>query len=289
MRIAVLGTGQMGSGIAHVCALAGHQVDMFDSDSARVGQARESVGRNLARQVKKGSVTREGADRALGALEGRDRIGGWAGEADFVIEAIVEDAAAKRALYAEVAPLMRGDSILASNTSSCSITALARGCGREPLFVGMHFMNPAPVMPLVEIIRGADTSDDTVARTETLARELGKQTVRAEDYPGFVTNRILMPLINEAAFALHEGVGTVEGIDASARLGLGHPMGPLALADLIGLDTCLAIMRVLSDGFGDPKFRPCPLLVRLVEAGRLGRKTGLGFYDHRSDPPRPAA
>lgn len=289
MRVAVLGAGQMGGGIAHVCALAGRRVDLHDSSAAQLDGALGAVGRNLGRQVSKGSVTRERADAALGAIAPRPALGDWLGDADFVVEAIVEDAAAKRALYAEVAPRMGADAVLATNTSSCSVTALGRGCGREPRFIGMHFMNPAPLMPLVEVVRGADTSDRTVERTERLARDLGKETVRSEDYPGFVTNRILMPLINEAAFALHEGVGTVDAIDRAARLGLGHPMGPLALADLIGLDTCLAIMRVLLDGFGDPKFRPCPLLVRLVDAGRLGRKSGTGFYDHRSDPPVPAA
>ncbi len=288
MKIAVLGAGQMGSGIAHVCALAGDNVTVYDGAEGKAASALKVIGGNLDRQVRKGMISTDDATQAVKRITTQDGIGSWIGEADFVIEAIVENLEVKRLLYADTAPLMKGDAVLASNTSSCSITSLAKGCGLEERFIGIHFMNPVPAVRLVEIIKGVNTSQDTLDRAMGLAARLGKKTVVAEDYPGFITNRILMPLINEAAFAVHESIGTVEEIDRSARLGLGHPMGPLELADLIGLDTCVAIMRALLDGFGDPKFRPCPILVRLVAAGRLGRKSGIGFYDYANNPPVPA-
>jgi len=288
MKVAVLGAGQMGCGIAQVCATAGHSVDLYDSAEGCAAAAADRIEQVLMRLVEAGKLERERADSAVGLLSPRPALGAWLARADFVAEAITEDMAAKRALYADAWPLMGDEAILASNTSSCSITALAKGSGREGKFLGVHFMNPVPAMELVEIIRGADTSDATLDRAKGLVEGLGKTAVVAEDYPGFIANRILMPLINESAYAVFEGVGSVEAVDATAKLGFAHPMGPLALADLIGLDTVVSILRILHGGHGDPKFRPCPLLVRLVDAGRLGRKSGKGFWDYGSRPPRPA-
>ena len=288
MKIALLGAGQMGSGIAQACAAASHEVGVYDAADGAAQAALGRIEKAFDKLAKRGKMKRGEAAAASERLAAHDRLGDWIRKCDFVIEAVIEDREAKRALYAQAAPLMHDDAVLGSNTSSLSITMLARGCGCEDRFIGIHFMNPAPLMPLVEVIPGARTSDMTLKRVRKLVRSLGKQETVSADYPGFIANRILMPLINEAATALYEGIGTVESIDSTARLGLSHPMGPLELADLIGLDTCVAIMRALRDGLGSPKFSPCPLLVRMVEAGDCGRKSGRGFYDYGSTPPKPA-
>lgn len=285
---AVLGAGQMGGGIAHVCALAGLTVHLYDAQAAALPRAQEGIAKNLARQVQKKTITAAAAQQAQAQITTQKALGAWLGEADFIVEAVSEDFAIKQRLYADVVPHLAADAVLASNTSSYSITRLAAPLPDAARFIGMHFMNPVPMMPLVEIIVGAHTSEAVVAATAALAERLGKQTVRARDYPGFITNRILMPMLNEAVFALFESVGGVEDIDRAMTLGMHHPMGPLTLADFIGLDTCLAVLNILHDGFQDPKFRPCPLLRQMVDAGCLGRKSGVGFYDYSSNPPRPA-
>ena len=287
--VAVLGAGQMGGGIAHTCALAGAEVHLHDALPQALEKAPAGIAANMARQVKKEKITAAQAQEAQARIHTQAQVGGWLAQADFVIEAVNEDMAVKQKLYAAAAPHLAAHAVFASNTSSYSITTLAAHAPDASRFIGMHFMNPVPVMPLVEVIVGAHTSEDTYARTVALARQLGKQTVRASDYPGFIANRILMPMINEAAFALYEGVGGVEDIDRAMTLGMHHPMGPLTLADFIGLDTCLAVLHILHDGFQDPKFRPCPLLKKLVAAGCLGRKSGAGFYDYAHTPPQVAA
>lgn len=287
--VAVLGAGQMGNGIAHVCALAGLEVHLHDAHAPMLDKAQATIAANMARQVKKQHLTAEAAQAAQARLRIHAALDSWLTQADFAIEAINESFPAKQELYAAAAKHLAAEAILASNTSSYSITTLAAHAPDASRFIGMHFMNPVPVMPLVEVIVGAHSSAATVARTEVLAAHLGKQTVRASDYPGFLANRILMPMLNEAVFALYEGVGGVEDIDRTMTLGMHHPMGPLTLADFIGLDTCLAVLNTLHDGFQDPKFRPCPLLKKLVAAGCLGRKSGAGFYDYSAEPPQVAA
>ena len=287
--IAVLGVGQMGGGIAHVCALAGLRTLLYDSQMAALPRAMEIIRANLARQVKKETITIAQADAATAVISTQAELGDWLQEADFVIEAVSEDLPVKHQLYEQVEALASATAVLATNTSSYSITELAAGTATPARFIGMHFMNPVPMMPLVEIILGAHTTAATYEQTAALASALGKQTVCANDYPGFITNRILMPMLNEAMFALHENVGGVEDIDRAMMLGMRHPMGPLALADFIGLDTCLAVLGVLYDGFQDARFRPCPLLKKLVAAGCLGKKSGIGFYDYRGETPVPAA
>jgi 3-hydroxybutyryl-CoA dehydrogenase len=278
-RIGVVGAGQMGSGIAHVAALSGYQVVLSDLSRDLAERGRAIIARNLDRQVAKGAVTAAAKDETLARIAVAEGVAAQAG-CHLVVEAVVESLPAKEALFREIDGLLASEAILASNTSSISITRLAAATSRPDRFIGMHFMNPVPVMQLVEIIRGIATSDETFATVAELARSMGKTPVEVNDSPGFVSNRVLMPMINEAIFAVHEGVGTAEAVDAVMKLGMNHPMGPLTLADFIGLDTCLAILRVLYEGLGDPKYRPCPLLVKMVDAGWLGRKSGRGFYTY---------
>ncbi len=280
-RIGVVGAGQMGGGIAHVAALAGKSVALFDVSSEAVAKVLKVIEKNLSRQVEKGKVTAEQAAAARSRItpaSDASALGRGGFDADLVVEAIVESEAHKRPLLAALDRDLGPGALLASNTSSISITRLAAATKRPEKFIGMHFMNPVPVMALVEVIRGAATSDETAASVVALARELGKTPVECRDFPGFVANRVLMPMLNEAMFAVHEGVATPDAVDTIMKLGANHPMGPLALADFIGLDTCLSILRVLHHGLGDDKYRPCPLLVQMVDAGWLGRKTGRGFH-----------
>jgi 3-hydroxybutyryl-CoA dehydrogenase len=277
--IAVLGAGQMGNGIAHVFAQAGHPVTLIDISRDALARGVETISRNLDRQVRKGSVTAGEKEATLGRITSRESLDAVAG-ATLVVEAVTENRELKFRIFRDVDARADTGAILATNTSSISITEIAAQTGRPDKVIGMHFMNPVPVMQLVEVIRGQATSDETAARTVSLARAVGKTPVEANDYPGFIANRILMPMINEAAFCLMEGVGTAEAIDTVMKLGMNHPMGPLQLADFIGLDTCVAILDVLRDGLGDPKYRACPLLRRYVAAGWLGKKTGRGFYTY---------
>ncbi|HTT68775.1 MAG TPA: 3-hydroxybutyryl-CoA dehydrogenase [Gemmatimonadales bacterium] len=279
--MAVVGAGTMGNGIAHIFAQHGWDVALVDVARPALERAVATIGGNLDRQVKKGTLTAEQRTAALGRITTATEVAAVAG-AELVVEAAVESEAVKLALFAELDRAAPAGAVLASNTSSISITALGARTARPEAVIGMHFMNPVPVMALVEVIRGQATADWAAARVMAVARELGKTPVEVSDYPGFVSNRVLMPMINEAVFCLMEGVATAESIDTVMRLGMNHPLGPLALADLIGLDTCLAILEVLHRGLGDDKYRPCPLLRRLVAAGRLGRKSGRGFYDYRA-------
>ena len=279
--LGVLGSGTMGSGIAQVFAQRGFQVRMTDVRQDLVDRGRESILRSMDRFVQKGNLTPESRDAALKNISVSVSIGELQ-NCDLVVEAVIEDFQAKAEVFEALDRTCKAETIFASNTSSISITKLASLTGRPGRFIGMHFMNPVPIMQLVEIIRGQETSDETCRTVLDVARELGKTPVEVQDYPGFVSNRILLPMINEAIFALMEGVGSRESIDTVMRLGMNHPMGPLALADFIGLDVCLNVLRVLHEGFGDPKYRPCALLVRMVDAGLLGRKSGRGFYDYRS-------
>ena len=276
-RVGVIGAGQMGAGIAHVAALSGREVVLADVTTALAEKGLGVVRKNLARQVEKGKVTAEASEAALARISVSGDVAAFA-DADLVVEAIVEDEAVKRELFARLDALARPGAILASNTSSISITRLGAATKRPEAVIGMHFMNPVPVMQLVEVIRGIATSDATTDAVVTAAKEMGKVPVECRDFPGFVSNRVLMPMINEAVFAVHEGVATPEAVDTIMKLGMNHPMGPLTLADFIGLDTCLAILRVLHRGLGDDKYRPCPLLVQMVDAGWMGRKAGRGFY-----------
>ena len=276
-QIGVIGAGTMGNGIAQVFAQAGLEVRLVDSDRRALDRARSTIEKSLGKFVEKGTLLAADRDATLGRLSTGAEIEALA-DADYVIEAIFEDASAKREIFAHLDRLTRPDVILASNTSSISITVLGAATKRPDKVLGMHFMNPVPLMTLVELIRGQATSPTSMLTASDLCFRLGKTAVEAADYPGFIANRILMPMINEAIFAVMEGVGTPESIDAVMKLGMNHPMGPLTLADFIGLDVCLAIMNVLHDGLGDPKYRPCPLLRRMVAAGHLGRKSGQGFY-----------
>jgi len=285
-RIGIIGAGQMGRGIAHVCALAGLDVLLSDADPAALAQARDTIGSNLARQVARGRIKKEDKAAALEHIKAAADYRAFA-DCDMVIEAATEKEAVKREIFKELVPVLKPEALIASNTSSISITRLASATDRPQKFIGMHFMNPVPVMTLVEVIRGIATDEATFAATRDLALKLGKTPVAAEDFPAFIVNRILLPMINEAVYTLYEGVGSVASIDTAMKLGANHPMGPLELADFIGLDTCLSIMQVLYEGLADSKYRPCPLLVKYVEAGWLGRKTGRGFYDYQSDPPAP--
>jgi 3-hydroxybutyryl-CoA dehydrogenase len=285
-RIGVIGAGQMGGGIAHVCALAGLDVVLTDIGDDAVRRGYQAIERNLGRQVARGRVRAEEKDAAMSRITtGLDYA--LFGDCDMVIEAATEKEEIKREIFKRLTPKLRPDTLIATNTSSISITRLAASTDRPEKFIGMHFMNPVPVMTLVELIRGIATDESTFTLTRDLAVKLGKTPVAAEDYPAFIVNRILQPMINEAVYVLYEGVGSVEAIDTAIKLGANHPMGPLELADFIGLDTCLSVMQVLYEGLADSKYRPCPLLVKYVEAGWLGRKTGRGFYDYRGDKPVP--
>ncbi|KAB7738785.1 3-hydroxybutyryl-CoA dehydrogenase [Parvibaculum sedimenti] len=285
-KVGVIGAGQMGNGIAHVCALAGCEVLLNDVTKERIEAGLATIDGNLSRQVHSGRITAADRDAALDRISAAVTYDAFE-TADFVIESASENETVKRKIFADLCPHLREDAIIATNTSSISITRLAASTDRPEKFIGMHFMNPVPVMELVEVVRGIATDDETFDAVRDLAGRLGKQTANAEDYPAFIVNRILLPMINEAVYTLYEGVGSVESIDKAMRLGAHHPMGPLQLADFIGLDTCLSIMQVLHDGLSDSKYRPCPLLVKYVEAGWLGRKTQRGFYDYRGETPVP--
>jgi 3-hydroxybutyryl-CoA dehydrogenase len=285
-KVGIIGAGQMGSGIAHVCALAGFDVMVNDVSPDRINSSLATINGNMARQVASGRVTEAERKAALARLVAAPEMDALA-ETDIVIESATENEAVKRQIFAAVCPLLRPETLLATNTSSISITRLASATDRPEHFIGIHFMNPVPVMELVEVIRGIATGNDTFEAAKTFVTKLGKTITVAEDFPAFIVNRILLPMINEAIYTLYEGVGSVEAIDTAMRLGAHHPMGPLQLADFIGLDTCLSVMQVLYEGLADSKYRPCPLLVKYVEAGWLGRKTGRGFYDYRGDKPVP--
>ena len=277
--VGVVGAGQMGGGIAHVAAAAGLAVTLVDVEDRFLDKARAVIEKNLDREVAKGKRTADDTAKALSRLTTTTRLESLAGS-DIVVEAVVENEGVKKDLFTRLDGIAKPGAILASNTSSISITRLATATRRPEAFIGMHFMNPVPVMQLVEVIRGLATSDATAAAIEGLARRMGKTPIFCNDYPGFVANRVLMPMLNEAIETLREGVATRDAIDGIMKLGMNHPMGPLQLADFIGLDTCLSILRVLHEGFGDPRYRPSPLLVRMVDAGWLGKKSGRGFYEY---------
>jgi 3-hydroxybutyryl-CoA dehydrogenase len=284
--IGVIGAGQMGNGIAHVGALAGYDMILNDIKQDQLDKAVGTIERNMNRQVSRGTIGESEAAAAIGRITTETEMAAL-GNADLVIESAVENEQIKLDIFSALCPLMKPAALIASNTSSISITRLAAVTDRPEKFVGMHFMNPVPMMELVEVIRGIATGQDTYACVTEVARRLGKTPASAEDFPAFIVNRILLPMINEAVYTLYEGVGNVESIDTAMRLGAHHPMGPLQLADFIGLDTCLAVMQVLYDGLADTKYRPCPLMVKYVDAGWVGRKSGRGFYDYSSEPPTP--
>lgn len=283
--VGIIGAGQMGNGIAHVCSLAGITVRLNDISEDRITSGLATINGNMARQITKGAISEEARQAAIGRIAAGtlEQIG----ECDLVIEAATEHEATKIKIFQSVLPFLKPNTILASNTSSISITRLASSTDRPEKFIGIHFMNPVPVMQLTELIRGIATDDETFKISKEFISGLGKTIAVAEDFPAFIVNRILLPMINEAIYTLYEGVGGVEAIDTAMKLGANHPMGPLALADFIGLDTCLSVMQVLHDGLADSKYRPCPLLVKYVEAGWLGKKTKRGFYDYRGEKPVP--
>jgi 3-hydroxybutyryl-CoA dehydrogenase len=285
-KIGVIGAGQMGNGIAHVSALAGYEVKLADVDKAQLDKAMHVIEENMGRQIKRGVITEAQRAAALKRISTGQNYSIFS-DCDLVIEAAVEKEEIKREIFKQLCPALKPEAMIATNTSSISITRLAASTDRPSKFMGMHFMNPVPVMELVELIRGLATDDETYTAIKVLAEKLGKTAAPAEDFPAFIVNRILLPMINEAVYTLYEGVGSVEAIDTAMKLGAHHPMGPLELADFIGLDTCLAVMQVLYEGLADSKYRPCPLLVKYVEAGWLGRKVGRGFYDYSTDTPVP--
>jgi 3-hydroxybutyryl-CoA dehydrogenase len=285
-QIGIIGAGQMGAGIAQTCARAGISVQLVDASGEALERAHEAIDKALQRQLDKGKLSQGERDAAIRLIQMGTRYEAF-DQCDLVIEAATEKEQVKREILKLLVPHLKPEAIVASNTSSISITRLAAATDRPQAFIGMHFMNPVPVMALVELIRGIATDDATFQTVRDLAIRLGKTPVAAEDFPAFIVNRILMPMINEAVYTLYEGVGSVTAIDTAMKLGTNHPMGPLELADFIGLDTCLAIMKVLHEGLADSKYRPCPLLVKYVEAGWLGRKAKRGFYDYRRDPPVP--
>jgi 3-hydroxybutyryl-CoA dehydrogenase len=285
-KIGVIGAGQMGSGIAHVCAVSGYDVKLSDISADALAKAVSNIERNLERQVSKSKISVEDKHAALERITTGTDLAMF-GDCDLVIEAATEAEEIKREIFRRLIPHLSPTALIASNTSSISITRLAAVTDRPAKFIGMHFMNPVPVMQLVELIRGIATDEETYSTVKELTVKLGKKAAVAEDFPAFIVNRILLPMINEAVYTLYEGVGSVDGIDTALKLGANHPMGPLELADFIGLDTCLAIMHVLYDGLADSKYRPCPLLVKYVEAGWVGRKAGRGFYDYSKPVPVP--
>ncbi len=285
-KIGIIGAGQMGNGIAHVCALAGFDVLINDLTQDRIDQGLDAVRHNLHRQAARGQVTDAEIEAALKRIKPALSLDAL-GDVDLAIEAATENEQVKRRIFADLCPKLKPSAIVASNTSSISITRLAASTDRPERFIGLHFMNPVPVMKLVELIRGIATEDETFQTAVEFVKVLGKTAANSEDFPAFIVNRILLPMINEAVYTLYEGVGNVEAIDTAMRLGANHPMGPLQLADFIGLDTCLSVMQVLYEGLADSKYRPCPLLVKYVEAGWLGRKSQRGFYDYRGEKPVP--
>jgi 3-hydroxybutyryl-CoA dehydrogenase len=284
--VGVIGAGQMGNGIAHVCALAGYSVLLNDLSADRIKAGMATINGNMARQVGKKSISEDDRKSALARIKPAEKYDALS-ECDLVIETATEKEEVKRKIFSDVCGSLKSDAILATNTSSISITRLASSTDRPERFIGIHFMNPVPLMELVELIRGIATDDATFESSKAFVSKLGKTIAVSEDFPAFIVNRILLPMINEAIYTLYEGVGNVEGIDTAMRLGAHHPMGPLELADFIGLDTCLSVMQVLHEGLADSKYRPCPLLVKYVEAGWLGRKTQRGFYDYRGEKPVP--
>ena len=284
--VGIIGAGQMGAGIAHVCALAGYDVLLHDVSEEKIHAGRSLIEKNLSRQVVKGAIAQDALDEAMARIKPAPELQ-TIGQTDLAIEAATENEEVKKTIFKALTPHLGPDTILASNTSSISITRLGAASDRPERFIGLHFMNPVPLMNLVEIIRGIATDAATYETAVNFAKSLGKTTANAEDFPAFIVNRILVPMINEAIYTLYEGVGTVDAIDTALKLGANHPMGPLELGDFIGLDTVLSIMNVLYEGLADSKYRPCPLLVKYVEAGWLGRKAGRGFYDYRGETPVP--
>ena len=284
--IGVIGAGQMGNGIAHVGALAGYDIILNDISEDQLGKALTTIKMNMVRQVSRGRISKQESEEALQRIQTSADLSAL-GDVDLVIESAAENEQIKLDIFSALCPHLKPEALIASNTSSISITRLAAVTDRPEKFVGMHFMNPVPMMDLVEVIRGIATAEETYTRITEVARSMGKTPASAEDFPAFIVNRILLPMINEAVYTLYEGVGNVESIDTAMRLGAHHPMGPLQLADFIGLDTCLAVMQVLYVGLADTKYRPCPLLVKYVDAGWIGRKSGRGFYDYSSEPPTP--